>query len=172
MTNAEPLSYTDLYSHLHTHEFLHKTSLQSMAANPPLLPTPSLLPSANLAQHQRPNFSRNRGRSRGNWRPNSNHHNHQHMSDFHGFHSSAPTDWQQSNRDGSLVLGSGLLTALYSRTSSVSCASPSATHPLSALSFTAVANNPLLILLLALFLPLLGFQTLVRTNMLRLILQL
>ena len=77
-----------------------------------------------------------------------------------------------SKLDGSLVLGSGLLTALYSRTSSVSCASPSATHPLSALSFTAVANNPLLILLLALFLPLLGFQTLVRTNILRLILQL
>jgi hypothetical protein len=33
---AKPLSYADLHGHLLTHEFLHKTSLQSMAANPPL----------------------------------------------------------------------------------------------------------------------------------------
>jgi hypothetical protein len=67
VTKAESLSYTDLHSHLLTHEFLHKTSFQSMAANPPLLPTPSLLPSAHLAQHQYSlNFSRNRGRSHSN----------------------------------------------------------------------------------------------------------
>jgi len=30
MNKAESLSYTDLHSHLLTHEFLHKTSLQSM----------------------------------------------------------------------------------------------------------------------------------------------
>jgi hypothetical protein len=50
MTKAEPLSYVDLHNHLFTHEFLHKTSLPFLAANPPLLPTPSLLPFANLAQ--------------------------------------------------------------------------------------------------------------------------
>jgi hypothetical protein len=46
---AKPLSYADLHGHLLTHEFLHKTSLQSMAANPPLFPTSSLLPSTHLA---------------------------------------------------------------------------------------------------------------------------
>ena len=49
VTKAEPLSTTNLHSHLFTHECLYKTSLPSMAANPPLLPTPSLLPSAHLA---------------------------------------------------------------------------------------------------------------------------
>jgi len=44
VTKAEPLSYADLYRHLLTHEFLHKTSLPSMgsaAINAPLLPTPN-----------------------------------------------------------------------------------------------------------------------------------
>jgi hypothetical protein len=51
ITKAEPLSYTDLYSHLLTHEFLHKNSFHSMDVTPfllssslpqqpPLLPTP------------------------------------------------------------------------------------------------------------------------------------
>lgn len=30
VTKAKPLSYADLHDHLLTHEFLHKTSLQSM----------------------------------------------------------------------------------------------------------------------------------------------
>jgi hypothetical protein len=51
VTKAEPLSYANLHNYLHTHEFLHKISLQSLAINSPLLPTPSLLPSAHLAQH-------------------------------------------------------------------------------------------------------------------------
>jgi len=50
VTKAEPLSYADLHNHLLTHEFLHKSSLPSLAANPPLLPTPSLLPSTHLSQ--------------------------------------------------------------------------------------------------------------------------
>ena len=45
---AEPMSYANLHSHLPTHEFIHKTSLQSMDVNPPLLPTLPLLPSANV----------------------------------------------------------------------------------------------------------------------------
>jgi hypothetical protein len=51
-TKAEPLSYADVHSHLITHEFLHKTSLQSMIVNPPLLPPLPLLPSAILAQYR------------------------------------------------------------------------------------------------------------------------
>ena len=50
VTKTELLLYADLYSHLLTHEFLYKSSLPSLAANPPLLPTPSLLSSAHLAQ--------------------------------------------------------------------------------------------------------------------------
>jgi hypothetical protein len=65
VTKAKLLSYADLHSHLLTYEFLHKSSLLSLAANPPLLPTPSLLSSAHLAQQQTSlNFGRNRGRSR------------------------------------------------------------------------------------------------------------
>ena len=77
-----------------------------------------------------------------------------------------------SRPDDPLVLGSGLFTALHNKMSNVSCASPSTTHTLSVLSFTAVANHPLLILLLALFLPSIGCWTLVQTNTLRLIFQL
>jgi hypothetical protein len=58
VTKAEPLSYAVLYNHLLTHEFLHKTSLPSLAANPPLLPF------AHLAQQQHnSSFVRHRGRS-------------------------------------------------------------------------------------------------------------
>jgi hypothetical protein len=79
ITKAEPLSYADLHSHLLTHEFLHKNSFHSMVAAPSLLsssslpqqPTPQF--SAHHAMsHHSPNFNRNRGRSRGNWRPHSN----------------------------------------------------------------------------------------------------
>jgi hypothetical protein len=51
-TKTKPLLYADVHSHLFTHEFLHKTSFQSMVVNPPLLPTLPLLPSANLVQYQ------------------------------------------------------------------------------------------------------------------------
>jgi len=82
ITKAEPLSYADLHSHLFTHKFLHKNSFHSMVAapslmsssslpqQPPLLSTPQF--SAHHAMsHHSPNFSRNRGRSRGNWRPHN-----------------------------------------------------------------------------------------------------
>ena len=36
---VDPISYTDLHSHLLTHEFLYKASLQSIVTAP-LLPTP------------------------------------------------------------------------------------------------------------------------------------
>ena len=98
VTKAKLLSYVDLHNHLLTYEFLHKSSLPTMAANSPLLPTPSLLPSAHLAQHQhRSDFSRNRGHSRGYWHPNNNRYNSQHRSDFHGVYSSVSADWKQSN---------------------------------------------------------------------------
>jgi len=61
VTKADLLSYADLHSHLLPHEFLHKTSLPSLAANPPLLP------SAHLTQQQHSfSFGHNRGHSRGN----------------------------------------------------------------------------------------------------------
>ena len=48
-TKVEPLAYSELYSHLSTHEFLHRSSLQSIPATAPLLPTPSQPPSAYAA---------------------------------------------------------------------------------------------------------------------------
>lgn len=69
VTKAESLSYANLHSHLLTHEFLHKTSIQSMDTSSPLLPQSLLflMPSAHLAKSQHsPNFSRNRGHSLGN----------------------------------------------------------------------------------------------------------
>jgi len=83
ITKAEPLSYADLHSHLLTHEFLHKNSFHSMDAapsllsssslsqQPPLMPTPQFFEHHAMSHHS-PNFSRNRGRSRGNWCPHSN----------------------------------------------------------------------------------------------------
>ena len=99
-TKTESLSYADLHSHLFTHEFLYKTSFQSMDTRSPLLPQPPLLPtsSTHLATSQHnPNFNHNRGRSRGNWHPNSNCHNHQNKFDYRGFYSFTPTNWRQSN---------------------------------------------------------------------------
>ena len=92
VTKVEPLSYADLHSHLLTHEFLHKTSLSFLVANPPLLPF------AHLAQQQHnSNFDGNRGRSLGNWRSNNNRYNSHDMSDFYSSHFSAPMDWKQGH---------------------------------------------------------------------------
>jgi len=77
-----------------------------------------------------------------------------------------------SRPNGLLVLDNGFLTGYLSTTSSVSHASSSATQPYNMLSFAAAVISLLPILLLVLFLPLLGSQKLVWTNMLRLILRL
>lgn len=64
MTKAKPLSYVDLHSYFLTHEFLHKTALQSMKStviNAPLLPTPNT-PLLALVVHHQP--SRNFGRKK------------------------------------------------------------------------------------------------------------
>jgi hypothetical protein len=53
-----------------------------------------------------------------------------------------------SSLDDLLLVGSGLLTGLLSRMSSVSYASPSAKQPHNVLSFAAVVTSPLPILLL------------------------
>jgi hypothetical protein len=72
ITKAEPLSSADLHSHLLTHEFLHKNSFHStvvapsLPQQPPLLPTPQFSTHHAMSHHS-PNFSHNRGRSRGNW---------------------------------------------------------------------------------------------------------
>jgi len=116
ITKPEPLSYADLHSHLLTHEFLHKNSFHSMVAapsllssfslpqQPPLLPTPQF--SAHHAMsHHSPNFSRNRGRSRGNWRPHSNRFTPQNRGQ-----SAAdwrPNHWQQTRRNSSAGQWSG-----------------------------------------------------------------
>ena len=83
ITKEELLSYVDLHSHLLTHGFLHKNPFHSMAAapsllsssslpqQPPLLPTPQFSAHHTMSHHS-PNFSRNRGHSRGNWRLHSN----------------------------------------------------------------------------------------------------
>jgi hypothetical protein len=51
ITKAEPLSYTDLHSHLLTHEFLHKNSYHSMVVTPSLLSFSSLLQQPLCCQH-------------------------------------------------------------------------------------------------------------------------
>jgi hypothetical protein len=63
-----------------------------------------------------------------------------------------------SSLDG-LLVGNGLLTGPLSITLSVSYAFPSATQPYNVFTFAAVVTNPLLILLLVRFLPLLGSWT-------------
>jgi hypothetical protein len=72
-----------------------------------------------------------------------------------------------SNLDGLLLVGSGLVTDLLSRTTSVSYTSSSAIQHHNVLSFAAVVISPLSTFLLVWFLPLLGSQTSVRTNTLR-----
>lgn len=94
-TKAEPLiSYTDLHSHLLSHEYLHKSSLQPIVGShtiTPLLPTPSSTSSTFFVQCQSPqsygqfvgsydnNFNRgSRGKFHGGWRNNTynNYNNH------------------------------------------------------------------------------------------------
>jgi len=74
VTKVKPLSYANLYSHLLTHEFLHKTSLSSMGSaviNPSLLPMPNTPTTTFFSQHQSPrNFGRNKCRFHGEWHPN------------------------------------------------------------------------------------------------------
>jgi hypothetical protein len=78
ITKAEPLSYADLHNHLFSHECLHKNSFHSMDAASSLQYSPTPHPSALLAMsHHSSNFSRNRGRFRGNWRPNNNRYTYQ-----------------------------------------------------------------------------------------------
>ena len=68
ITKTEPLSYTDLHSHLLTHEFLHKSFA---AIHAPLLPTPSTPSSTLVVQRQTfGNSGRSRGRFNGGWHPN------------------------------------------------------------------------------------------------------
>jgi hypothetical protein len=176
VTKTEPLSYANLHNYLLTHEFLHKTSLQSLAVNSPLLPTPSLLPSAHLAQHiitlilavTEVVFTAIRSPTATGTTTNTS-------MIFMVLIPLLPRTGSRvigSNPNDLLLVSSGLLTGPLTRTSSVSYASPSATQPHNMLSFAAVVTSPLPILLLVLFLPLLGSQTLVRTNTLRLILQL
>jgi hypothetical protein len=40
-TKADPLSYSDLHSHLSTHEFIHRNSLPSSLPTAPLMSTPA-----------------------------------------------------------------------------------------------------------------------------------
>jgi len=105
ITKAELLSYADLHNHLLTHEFLHKNSFHFMAAapsllsssslpqQPPLLPTPQFS-AHHVMSHHSPNFSRNRGRSRGNWHPHSNHSTPQNKG--HSVADWRPNHWQQT----------------------------------------------------------------------------
>jgi len=73
VTKAKPFSYANLHSHLLTHEFLHKTSLQSIGVaviNAHLLPTPNQLPSALVSQRQPfGSFDKDRGCFYGRWCP-------------------------------------------------------------------------------------------------------
>ena len=76
-TKADPLSYSELHSHLSTHEFIHRNSMSSsLMSAAPLLPTPALQPSAYAVQREFSGshnhvFSRDRGR-RGGWRQSRN----------------------------------------------------------------------------------------------------
>jgi hypothetical protein len=82
-TKADPISYTELHSHLLTHEFLHKGSLHP-AVTAPLLPTPSQQPSVFFGQRQFGSSNGRKGRFRGGWRQSNrsyNHGNHGYSSD-------------------------------------------------------------------------------------------
>ncbi|KAL3571040.1 hypothetical protein D5086_028289 [Populus alba] len=95
-TRVEPLSYSDLHSYLLTHEYLNKSSLQSILGSPmiaPLLPTP-LHSIASAFSVQRGGFGgpfshsyRGRWRHRGGWR---GHHG--------GNHGTSAFGWQQHSR--------------------------------------------------------------------------
>ena len=57
-TKDDPLSYSELQSHLSTHEFIHRNSLPSILPTAPLLPTPMQPPLVYAAQR---GFSRSNG---------------------------------------------------------------------------------------------------------------
>jgi len=183
-TKTKPLSYADIHSHLLTHEFLHKTSLQSIAVNPPLLPTPPLPPSANVAQYQ-----------------SSATYNNNLISAvtedvfmaagvpiattittntslifmaFRGLLIMTRSRETDNKTEGILVLHSCPLTAPLRIMSSASSTTPLAIQPLNALNFVAMDNSrpPILFLVMALLLTLwIGSRTLEWINMLHLILR-
>jgi len=68
-TKADPLSYSELHSHLSTHEFIHRSSVSSSLTTAPMLPTPAQPLSIYAAQRgfSGPNnggFMAHRGRGR------------------------------------------------------------------------------------------------------------
>ena len=73
-TKSDPLTYSELHSHLSTHEFIHRSSVSSSLTTAPLLPTPAQPPSVYAAQRgfSRPNsggFMAHQGRGRwSGWR--------------------------------------------------------------------------------------------------------
>jgi hypothetical protein len=69
-TKADPISYTDLHSHLLTHQFLHKASLQLFVITH-LLPTPTQQPSVFFVQHYFGSSIGRKGRFRGGQRQNN-----------------------------------------------------------------------------------------------------
>ncbi|XP_073261962.1 uncharacterized protein [Populus alba] len=69
-TKAEPISYTDLHSHLLTHEFINKINIHPVVTAP-LLPTPSQQPSVFFGQRQSGSNAGRRGCFCGGWRPNN-----------------------------------------------------------------------------------------------------
>ena len=69
-TTSDAISYSELHSHLSTHEFLHRSSLHPLPTAAPLLPTPVQTPSAFAAQRSFSGFNSSgstsqRGRGRG-----------------------------------------------------------------------------------------------------------
>jgi hypothetical protein len=108
VTRVEPLPYADLFSHLLTHKFIHKSSHPSMgsaAINAPLLPTSNTPPSALISQRQSvAHFGRNRGCFHEGWRPNQfSHRGHRSATsrpDFRSFHNSSTSDGKQGNWQG------------------------------------------------------------------------
>jgi len=161
VTKAEPLSYANIHSHLLTHEFLQKNSLHSINANSSLMSSP-LCRSHHYCQH--------------------------HYLLLILLHlitslilvvtegvfvaTSVPTATVTIIKTGPQLLPSGgrttgsrigtihgLDSSMDNRMSSVNYDQPSATQLHIVPSFTVVPNNPLLILLLGTFLPLLGSRT-------------
>jgi len=175
ITKEEPLSYADLQSHLLTHEFLHKNSFHSMAAapsllsssslsqQPPLLPTPQFSTHHAMSHHS-PNFSRNRGRSKGNWHPTT----------------TVPlprtganllqigSQTTGSKPDAIPVLGSGLDSSMYV----ANCAPVLGTQLPIVPSFVVALYSLLLILLLGISLLRIGSPTPAQINTSHLILEL
>ncbi|KAJ6733370.1 hypothetical protein OIU74_005177 [Salix koriyanagi] len=100
-TKADPLSYSELHSHLSTHEFIHRNSMaSSITSAAPLLPSPILQPAAYAAQRgfsgsYSYGFSRDRGR-RGGWRQSRNTYSQHNGQPFHGGGNNS--SWQQQSR--------------------------------------------------------------------------